>query len=73
MATRVARFQPARKRYPWKTWTNGSAWRATKGKDFHCTIPGFESALYQYSKRKGIPVRVARKGDAVEFQFGKGK
>lgn len=68
----LKKFQPVKGKYPWNKWANGRPWRVIHGKDFDCTIEGFRSAIYQYGRRANRGVRVAVKGSAVEFQFGKG-
>lgn len=59
--------------YPWKSWTNGKAWRAKFDEDFTCTVAGFRNALYAHAKRNGLKVSCNEKpGCVVEFQFQKG-
>lgn len=69
MATTIERFKFARKAHPWNRWTNGKAWRAIKGEDFTCSVTGFVSSIYTHARRSKLAVKVARKGDTVEFQF----
>lgn len=69
MVKELDSFTPTRKRYPWKRWTNGKVYLAKQGVDFTCTIQGFRNVLYGQAGARGLKVKVALKGDCVEFVF----
>lgn len=73
MAERISQFSPRRigrpALYPWDEWTDGSAWRITRGVDFDISPKSMSGILYGYATRQGSSVKVAVDGDAVEFQF----
>lgn len=69
MATKLARFKDALRKYPWDKWMNGEPWRAKHGKDFECSPVVFRSMLYGQAKRKNRTVKVCRKEATVDFQF----
>jgi len=57
-------------KHPWSEWSNGSAYRVKRGKDFTCSVAGFCTGLYNYAKRSNMKVRAKKVGDdTVEFQF----
>ena len=70
MAVTVERFIPARN-YPWRLWTNGKAWLAFSGEDYHCSDSSFRAALYSHAKRNGLTVRVTTTTKGVSFVFEK--
>lgn len=54
MAERIAEISPiVMARYPWHEWTDGSAWQATRGVDFHVAPKSFISMMLGYARRKG--------------------
>lgn len=72
MAVVIERQTPAWPLYPWKLWTDGRTYAATKGADFDCDVDSFRSSLYSHGRRHKIPVEVWRnKADAnvIEFRF----
>ena len=52
----------------WDHVLNGSAWLATHGTDFTCTVRTFASRIYQAAKRKNKRVSVRIINNTVAFQ-----
>lgn len=73
MAERITEFSPRRigrpALYPWDEWTDGHAWRITRGEDFVSSPKSMGVTLYSHARRKGLDVHIRIDGDAVEFQF----
>lgn len=68
----ASRIKSVGKRYPWDRWTDGSAWRAKKGRDFKCSASGFRSTLYTHAEKIGATVSATVVDPkTVEFQFEK--
>lgn len=68
----VTRIRPGRApRYPWDTWTDGSAWRIRHGEDFDVSAENMGRLVREYARRNGKPVKAAVNTEAgtVEFQF----
>jgi hypothetical protein len=70
MANKVPEF-PFRTRrtdYPWDEWFDGSIWEI--GPDDYSSRNGrvFAAAVYQQAKRRGLDVRVSRRGDTIYVQ-----
>lgn len=61
----------SRLKYPWKEWTNGKAYRASKGEDFDVEPESFASSLRKRASRKGLRVQVRVLDKSVEFQFSR--
>ena len=59
-------------KYPWKEWTNGSAWRIKRGEDFASTATCFRNTLYDHALRHGLKVSTRlEQEDVLVFQFSK--
>jgi hypothetical protein len=58
-------------KYPWDTWTDGSAWRIQRGIDYDIPSTSMASMIRGHAARHGFDVvaLVNRERDAVEFQF----
>ena len=77
MPTSIRAIKPRRRKYDWKLWANGKAWRARKGTDFTVDVLNFCSAIYGHAHRYKLDVTIYRhkiKGlEVVDFQFLRGK
>lgn len=66
-------------KYPYNEWADGSAWKATKGKDFRCSTASFRASLARFAERHGMSLEtsVLREGkgnsasEALAFRFHK--
>lgn len=76
MAERIDKFSPRRigrpALYPWDEWTDGCAWRITRGSDFEIPTKSMVVNLHSTAARRGLSVSARVDGDAVEFQFTTG-
>lgn len=57
-------------RYDWDAWTDGSARRAVRGRDFACSVVAFKQQIYMQATKRGLSATVSVVDDkTVEFQF----
>lgn len=74
MAQRVQELPEIRKggynaRYPWSTWTDGSAWKIEKGVDFDVPAKSMQAQLYIRAERDDLYVTTRMDGNFIWFQF----
>lgn len=56
--------------YPWDEWTDGSAWRITRGVDFEVSAQSMASMIRIRANNTGVVASAnVVDGDTVEFQF----
>lgn len=70
VARRLKKFNfPTRRgTYDWDKWADGSIWELRQGEDFEDT-DRFVMAAYQFRKRMGLRLHMARDGDTVTLRF----
>ena len=58
--------------YPWREWTNGEVWIATKGEDFTVSMTSFQTGLSNRATRENLAVKyTSPDGKQVFFRFSK--
>lgn len=56
--------------YPLDQWTDGSQWKAVKGRDFACSVTSFRSYLRSVASSRCLTVHTQIRGKkTVVFQF----
>lgn len=72
MGERIESFETRQGRpaiYPWNEWTDGSAWRIRRGRDFEIEPALMAQAIRVHGRRNGVPASASVDGECVEFQF----
>lgn len=73
MAERISEFSEPRigrpALYPWTDWTDGSAWRITRGEDFEISAKSMAVNLHRTAARRGLSVKAQIDGDSIQFRF----
>lgn len=67
MAPRIGRPP----KYDWDELTDGTIWKAVRGKDFYTTPKNFRTLLRYHSRQLERPVRIHIRGNVVWFQFSR--
>lgn len=57
--------------HPWDVWTDGSAWKVTRGTDYPGTTEALRVRLYAKARELGkdLEIVVDRDADEISFRF----
>ncbi len=58
-------------KYDWDELTDGTIWKATRGKDFYTTPKNFRTLLRYHARIRNQPVKIHIRGNVVWFQFSR--
>jgi len=71
MAEKITELPPVTKgriSYPWAEWFDGSAWKLTRGTDFHISPAGFQKQVTVAARVRGLRAVTRSSGDDVFVQ-----